>query len=549
MEPRERSDVASIAALGMIGATFVVLAAYVAGREVVDDAAISLAYAKHLVRGDGLVLSPGANAVEGYSNFLWVLILAPFTARGVDAILAAKALGITLSLAALLLLAHVPGLVERRRIRPLDLLAPALTGLALPFALWSASGLENGLEAFLLVLAVALSLREIDERATVPASSLAFLALALTRPEGVVFWSVALAHRALLVLLGRRRLRRDVEWMAAFIVPFALYHTWHYLYFGEFVPNTYFAKAGGRSPTHLLGYLTHPGDPGLRYVRMFLSDYWLLPPVPFVQSLIKGSQGLALGGLLILVLLVGLCLTTRRVLSHYALPLAMLLAGFGAIVIDGGDWMPHYRLVGPLLPLLYLCVQESVRSISSGSRNVPSSSRAHTLRIGAASAIAATLLGTAALTALANMAAVRERPFGADYSAVNGTGMRLQELERCLMLTKPSVLTPDIGAIAYNTDFLVIDLAGLGDAYIARHPEGPDLADYVFRKRRPDVIWIHQPWLRGLDQDPRLWGDYAPVLIEEDPAGNLFEGAFVRRDLLPSRFAVSGSAIWPCARS
>ena len=41
-----------------------------------DDAYISFRYARNLSQGHGLVLNPGFERVEGYSNFLWVLLLA-----------------------------------------------------------------------------------------------------------------------------------------------------------------------------------------------------------------------------------------------------------------------------------------------------------------------------------------------------------------------------------------------------------------------------------------------------------------------------------------
>jgi hypothetical protein len=44
---------------------------------IVDDAGISFAYARNLADGNGLVAQPGSAPVEGYSNFAWVVLLAP----------------------------------------------------------------------------------------------------------------------------------------------------------------------------------------------------------------------------------------------------------------------------------------------------------------------------------------------------------------------------------------------------------------------------------------------------------------------------------------
>ncbi|HEY4160071.1 MAG TPA: hypothetical protein VGM29_18290, partial [Polyangiaceae bacterium] len=48
-------------------------------RNVVDDAATSMQYAKNLALGNGLVFNVGER-VEGYSNFLWVLFQTPLYA-------------------------------------------------------------------------------------------------------------------------------------------------------------------------------------------------------------------------------------------------------------------------------------------------------------------------------------------------------------------------------------------------------------------------------------------------------------------------------------
>ena len=44
-------------------------------RFIQDDAFISLRYAFNLLHGDGLVWNPGQPPVEGYTNFLWTLLL------------------------------------------------------------------------------------------------------------------------------------------------------------------------------------------------------------------------------------------------------------------------------------------------------------------------------------------------------------------------------------------------------------------------------------------------------------------------------------------
>src|SRR4029434_7187421 len=58
----------------------------------IDDAFITFRYAANLVAGHGLVFNPGER-VEGYSNFLWTILIAAGLRLGIDPVGASKALG------------------------------------------------------------------------------------------------------------------------------------------------------------------------------------------------------------------------------------------------------------------------------------------------------------------------------------------------------------------------------------------------------------------------------------------------------------------------
>jgi hypothetical protein len=96
------------------------------------------------------------------------------------------------------------------------------------------------------------------------------------------------------------------------------------------------------------------------------------------------------------------------------------------------------------------------------------------------------------------------------------------------------VLTPDIGAIAYKTDLLVIDMLGLADPYVARHPWGKPFLDYVYYTQ-PDIIATHQIWLKGTESDPRLLALYVPVYQEWVDWYGLWLGIYVRKDLIEAK--------------
>ena len=105
----------------------------------IDDAAISYAYAKHWLDGHGLVAVVGGPRIEGYSNPLWVALLAVAGALGWALPAAGKVLGVVLGGIALLLGIRIVQQVEGRR--ALDLrwhdAGPVLVASLLPpFSVW-----------------------------------------------------------------------------------------------------------------------------------------------------------------------------------------------------------------------------------------------------------------------------------------------------------------------------------------------------------------------------------------------------------------------------
>ena len=82
--------------------------AWLYGTWINDDAGISFTYARNLAEGHGLVLNPGGERVEGYSNPAWVFLLALAIKLGLfDPVLTPKALAAAFTLGTFWLLARV----------------------------------------------------------------------------------------------------------------------------------------------------------------------------------------------------------------------------------------------------------------------------------------------------------------------------------------------------------------------------------------------------------------------------------------------------------
>jgi hypothetical protein len=163
-----------------------------------DDAMISMRYAWNLTHSNGLVWSVGEQ-VEGYTNFLWVMLMALIHVLipvQRFAVLAVQILGGVLVLVAAYLSSRlVDHQVQHNR--------PLAVGLAFvavlayyPLVFWSVMGMEVGFFAVLILAMANLMLGY--ERKKQP-SRLIWIAvfgvlLALTRPEGLVLASVILAY-------------------------------------------------------------------------------------------------------------------------------------------------------------------------------------------------------------------------------------------------------------------------------------------------------------------------------------------------------------------
>ena len=125
-----------------------------ANRFIQDDAYISFRYAQHLAQGDGLVWNVGEPPVEGYTNFLWTVLLAVPETLGLDPVAFANGVGLLCFVGALLATYALARQFFARR--ALALLAVIVLGTNLTFSHYATGGLETMLQALLMTAALAL---------------------------------------------------------------------------------------------------------------------------------------------------------------------------------------------------------------------------------------------------------------------------------------------------------------------------------------------------------------------------------------------------------
>lgn len=282
-----------------------------------DDAFISFRYAKNWVEGNGLRYNLGeSTAVEGYSNFLWVVASAGIELLGGDETFWAP---LTSAFCGALLLVFVHRALRDRLGLGSEVSFFTTLALALfpPFAVWGTGGLET--MPFALTLFLTFD-RLVLAKSPAPVSG-AILALAtgLLRIEGIC-WGVLVG---VLALLSRSRERRAIRsillFFSLFLGGYLLYFAGRYAYYGQLLPNPVYLKVGFGSDVLLRGY---------RYVALFFLTF-LTPFLLFPSAVVS------------------LWRAPRRMVF----PTVLMAIAFPAYaVVVGGDWMIMGRFLVPGLP-------------------------------------------------------------------------------------------------------------------------------------------------------------------------------------------------------
>jgi arabinofuranosyltransferase len=265
--------------LGVVLALVIGIASAVRLAWACDDAFISFRYADNLVHGLGLVFNAGER-VEGYSNFLWTLGIALGMRLGVDPEPWTMAWGVFFYAATIALLCALPRVTAKAQGRTaLGLpLAGLLAAVHRDWNIYATSGLETSCFTFLVTLAYALAVVP-----TAPAwtAGIALALAALTRPDGILF----VPFFVLYVALARpRRVRSSLELMGAFLALWLPYVAWKIRYYGDFFPNTYYAKSA------MLAWWSQ----GWIYVRLYFQKYWSLAlaiPLWLAATIIRRRVG------------------------------------------------------------------------------------------------------------------------------------------------------------------------------------------------------------------------------------------------------------------
>jgi hypothetical protein len=398
-------------------------------RFMLDDAFIALRYARNWVEGAGLVWNAGER-VQGFTSPLWTVLLALPLRAGVEPIVFIDSVG------PLLLLGTLAGTAAlARRVfdsRAAALLATALAACNPSLLAFATGGLETQLLACLLTALFVLAAPALPLTvARGVGLSLLSAACLLTRLDA----ALAVLAAWLLVLLRERRrpraARAQLQLMAALKLPaLALVGGWLafcFEYYGDVLPNTFYAKTGGSAWLSGAGFLV-----------VFMTSYVLWPSV--------------------LGLLLAWPRVRRRAPAAYALALA-LGASYAYIASVGGDFM-EFRFCVPTLPLLFTLIAGMiVRAVA---------------RPWLRAALVASVLGGAAHHALTFQSQDGIESVSALASHLDERAQNWIGVGRALASSLPPNSTVTIaltaaGAIPYYSRLPAVDMLGLTDPWIARH--------------------------------------------------------------------------------
>ncbi len=428
----------------------------------VDDAMISMRYARNLAEGHGLVWNVGQPPIEGFTNLGWTLILALFH------LVSFSPLHISLAvmlLAAAILLANT--FVVYRIVEVLDssaqfapLIAATVTAFYFPLVFWTLRGLEVGALTLTVSLGILLTLKTIRDPRPVSTFWLTLvLGLAL-----LLRMDAALPVGILILYLASQNPRRAIWSAIVSVIVLVAILLFQKTYFGDFLPNTYYLKVNGVTAWERFRV-------GLLALNNYAARDFLMP-------LMFSLLGIAL---------------FKELRRRESLALLLLFfAQVGYSVWVGGDYAEDLvdsanRFITQGMPALFILfalgMDRLLRPLASWER-------------------ARVRMGLALAIGLGALLIVSGEPW-ATWTLSNAPMLRtdIQRVRLGLHIQESTAADAVIavhaaGQIPYFSERTAIDLLGKSDAFIAKGPPATDFAPghnkwnyaYSILELKPDVI-------------------------------------------------------------
>ena len=459
------------------------LGALLYSHDMLDDPYITYRYAHNLARGHGLVWNVGEAPVEGYTNFLWAIIHAPFIAIGVSPLLVSRVIS---TLAGLTLIACLLSpLNQLVRSNAWRLVVATLVALCPVLHFYGQSGLETLAFTALLCIGAMLwaaSQSQPDRDIWLACASACFGLAILTRPEAMLVFALTALFEWRMARKNATRRRDFLCLIVPFLALWLPYFLWRWHFYGYLFPNTYYAKHSGNHFDNL--------PLGLTYVGKAFTMYFAVPAALIAGVVMRGDVPAN---------------EPASDKSRMAWPL-LAIAGAYALSIawmggDDTDAFPSIRLLAPVLPLIWLALAAVCEDATA---------RGSIRRQQGAALLVVSLLALAwrgdgmMLFNWANRNVEGVRDPRVLWRAMTDKARHLNretpgELSLYLLKTttpQSLIAVPWAGRVPYYTDRPTIDTLGLNDLHIAhleRKQSGIDVKmdpEYVLA-RRPEWIFVN----------------------------------------------------------
>jgi arabinofuranosyltransferase len=506
----------------------------------IDDADITMIYARNLASGFGYVYRPFGERVEGSTSLLWTLICTIWFATKPASFASLFVLvGVFNSATAFSALV----LVRRMGAGLWGVIATALLfGAAAGFHCWSAGTLMDVSLWSTLVTVTFVALVRPFARAGTWLVAIALVGLVAARPEGLVLAPAGIClHLAFSWLSGETPLhvvRRTCFWLAVFALAVVAITSFRVQYFGYPFPNTFYAKVGADRLYNAVS--------GLNYVTWFLRT----SPLSILVATAVAYE---------LVQLLRMLMARRRsagfrpelpalLRSLIAVEIAL---GFSLRLIEGADHFAGHRTLQPFVPL------GTVLVVSSAMTFLQSVRVRH-------EQFTMPLLVTACALAIPGEWCLFAHGPAKNIRGEYRLAKHQREVGLALMKVFPdsnnraSLGVVAAGGIAFTYDGPVYDLLGLNWTDMA-HGSTDRIGQVGHAAFSPDVFWktpiaivlpdkrkakpngacdLFDKWydsvLRGLIRSARFRKEYRPALVEL-PDG--FLQFFVQRQFSPAHAA------------
>lgn len=471
-----------------------------------DDAFISLRYAQRLLDGHGLTWTDGPR-VEGYSNLLWILLIAAVGSLGIDLVIAARALGLVLAIGAVAAVSRSPSRDARHTV-PLTLSLLVLP-LTIPIAVWSIAGLEQPLVACLLAWALVLVRSQgghIVQRRRAMIASILLVLLCLTRPDSSLLVFAIAMGKTIAGGFSRGTFRRALLITIGPVIAITGQQIFRLAYYGHWFPSPALVKIA-RSLRRL--------EIGLEYLSTGLAALWPL--------------------VILAVVALAYCLARRDLRRKQCPALLVFVLWSGYLVLIGGDIFAAWRHFVPLIVVIALVTTDAACDVWQRD----SRPRLRIVLV----IFLLTALGGAVWTQSKDERNLRAL---SQHTEWDGRTVGLM-LRRAFGEAAPLIAVDAAGSVPYWSQLPALDMLGLNDPHIPYRPPpdfgkgfiGHELGDgrYVM-DRRPDLILFRGPAGSGtavyrsglqLQALPEFREEYSLVTFESLPPRSFRSQMWVRR--------------------